>query len=166
MSFLNTQIPLTNQPNRAADKLQADPLLGFNFALKLEGDLAGFFTEASGVGSEHEVVDHKVVNAKGQEIIRKIPGRMKWSDVTLKRGITQDLEIWRWRQTVVEGKMSQARKNCTIEMFDRTYGEPVAIWHFYNAWPSKVSGPSLKSDSNEYGIEEITFVHEGMYREK
>ncbi len=62
--------------------------------------------------------------------------------------------------------MSQARKNCTIEMFDRTYGEPVAIWHFYNAWPSKVSGPSLKSDSNEYGIEEITFVHEGMYREK
>jgi phage tail-like protein len=41
----------------------------------------------------------------------------------------------------------------------------VAIWHFANAWPSKVTGPSLKSDDNSFGVEEVTIVHEGMYRE-
>jgi len=142
-----------------------DPLLGFNFKLEISGTLAGFFTEVSGIGSEHEIIEHKVVDEKGHEIIRKIPGRLKWGDVTLKRGITSDLQIWKWRDSVVGGKMKDARKNCTITMMDRKY-EPVAIWHFTNAWPSKVTGPALKSDSNEYGVEEVVIVHEGTYREK
>jgi phage tail-like protein len=50
-------------------------------------------------------------------------------------------------------------------MYDRTYTTAIAIWHFANAWPSKISGPSMKSDANEIGIEELTIVHEGMYRE-
>ena len=29
-----------------------DPLLGFNFSLELEGAMAGYFTECSGIGSE------------------------------------------------------------------------------------------------------------------
>ena len=37
---------------------------------------------------------------------------------------------------------------------------------FVNAWPSKVSGPDIKADGNEYGIEEMTIVHEGMKRVK
>jgi len=146
------------------DALTEDPLLGFNFMLQLEGKLAGYFTECSGIGSEHEVIEHKVVDEQGHEIVRKIPGRLKWQDVTLKRGITSDLQIWEWRQEAVEGRMSDARKNCTITMMDRSYN-PVAVWHFHNAWPSKVTGPNLKADSNEFGVEELTIVHEGMWRE-
>jgi phage tail-like protein len=142
-----------------------DPLLGFNFMLELEGALAGYFTECSGIGSENEITEHKVVDEKGHEIIRKIPGRLKLTDISLKRGITSDLKIWDWRDLVVKGQMKDARKNCSITMLSRDY-EPVAIWHFSNAWPSKVTGPSLKSDSNEIGVEEVTIVHEGMYREK
>ncbi len=142
-----------------------DPLLGFNFRLDLGSKLLGFFTEVSGIGSEHEVIEHKVVDSQGREVIRKIPGRLKWGDVTLKRGITSDLEIWKWRDEVVAGNLSAARQNCTITMLDRTYANEVAVWHFANAWPSKVTGPSLKSDSNEYGVEEVVIVHEGTYRE-
>ena len=98
------------------DALFEDPLLGFNFQLKIEGHVAGYFTECSGVGSEHEVIEHKVVDKQGHEIVRKIPGRLKWQDITLKRGITSDLEIWKWRQEVVEGKLSDARKNISIQM--------------------------------------------------
>jgi phage tail-like protein len=147
-----------------SDTLFEDPLLGFNFMLNLEGKLAGYFTECSGIGSEHEVIEHKVVDKQGHEIVRKIPGRLKWQDVTLKRGLTANMEIWQWRQDVVEGKLSDARKNISITMMDREYN-PVATWHFQNAWPSKVTGPSLKSDSNEFGVEEVTIVHEGMHRD-
>ena len=105
-----------------------------------------------------------MVDKQGHEVVRKIPGRLKWTDVTLKRGITSDLQIWEWRQNVVEGKMSDARKNITITMLDRTY-KPISKWHFTKCWPSKVSGPSFKSDDNSFGVEEVTLVHEGMYRE-
>ncbi len=140
-----------------------DPLVGFNFGLELQGTITGYFTECSGVGSESEVIEHKVVNDKGMEIVQKIPGRLKWQDVTVKRGITQDMQIWDWRELVEKGQMDQARKTCSIVMFDRNY-EEVARWNFENAWPSKVSGPSVKSDSNEIGVEEVTLVHEGMDR--
>ncbi|MGD2076886.1 MAG: phage tail protein [Chloroflexota bacterium] len=147
------------------DALTEDPLLGFNFKLDISGQLAGFFTECSGVGSENEVVEHKVVDNNGHEVIRKIPGRLKWQDVSLKRGMTSDLQIWQWRETVVKGKMGDARKNITITMLDREYND-VAKWSFINAWPSKVTGPSLKSDDNNFGIEEVTIVHEGMSRDQ
>ena len=84
-------------------------------------------------------------------------------DVTLKRGITSDMQIWDWRARVEEGDMDGARTNCSIAMQDRNYKD-VARWDFELAWPSKVSGPSLKSDSNEFGLEELVLVHEGMKR--
>jgi len=158
-------MPANPYLSKREDAITEDPLLGFNFMLELEGALAGYFTECSGVGSEHEIVEHKVVDKQGHEVIRKIPGRLKWQDISLKRGITSDLKIWEWRDMLVQGKAGSARKNITITMLSRDY-QPVAVWHFANAWPSKVSGPSLKSDSNEFGVEELTIVHEGMYREK
>ncbi len=145
------------------DALTEDPLLGFNFMLEV-GDLKGYFTECSGVGSEHEIVEQKVVDANGHEVVRKIPGRLKWQDISLKRGITSDMQIWQWRDIVVKGDMKSARKPATITMLDRNYS-PVAVWHFTNAWPSKVTGPSFKADDNSFGIEEVSIVHEGMYRE-
>ncbi len=141
-----------------------DPLLGFNFGLEFQGAVTGYFTEISGVGSEHEIIEHKIVDDKGHEIVQKIPGRLKWSDITLKRGVTSDMEIWKWRRQVVDGDMKGARKNGSVVMLDREY-QPVARWNFENGWPSKVAGPSLKSDSNEFGIEELVIVHEGIKRE-
>ena len=54
---------------------------------------------------------------KGKEVQAKSPGRLTWGDVTLKRGITDDLGFWDWRQMVVDGNVSGARKNCSITMY-------------------------------------------------
>lgn len=129
------------------------------------GTIAGFFTECSGIGSESEVTDHKAVDSGGKPFVQKEPGRMKWTDVSLKRGITNTMDVWDWRQQVVEGKIKDARKNCSIIMYSLD-GTAVARWDFVNAWPSKVTGPSLKADSNDLGVEEMTIVHEGMTRVK
>jgi phage tail-like protein len=157
-------MPATPYFSGSDGPLLEDPMVGFNFMLEMDGAIAGYFTECSGVGSENEIIEHKVVDTQGHEVIKKIPGRLKWTDITLKRGITQDLQIWTWRENVVQGKMKDARKSVTISMLNREY-KPVAKWHFTNAWPSKVTGPSFKSDDNSIGVEETTIVHEGMYRE-
>ena len=144
---------------------ERDPLVGFHYAIEVQGVVTGYFTECAGIGSEHQVIEHKIVDEKGRESIQKIPGRLKWQDVTLKRGITDNMDIWDWREDVVQGKVGDARRNGSIIMFNQSL-EEVARWNFENAWPLKVSGPSMKADSNEFGIEELTITHEGLYREK
>jgi len=150
-------------PASIEDPGRQDPLVGFNFMIDVGDRIAGYFTEVSGLGSESEVMEQKVVNEKGVEVVLKIPGRLKWSDVTLKRGITSSLDMWNWRQLVVDGKVKDARMNGSIVMFDRD-GAEAARWDFNNAWPLKISGPSPKSDSNEIGIEELTITHESIKR--
>ena len=144
---------------------QPDVLASFQFALDIGDKLAGFFQECSGIGSENEIIETKLTDANGVDFIKKEPGRLKWNDVTLKRGITDSMDIWAWRKTVEEGHVDKARTNCTITMLNRG-GAPVATWHFRGAWPTKVSGPELKTDSNDYGVEEVVLAHEYMYREK
>jgi phage tail-like protein len=142
-----------------------DPLLGFNFALDVGGAIKGYFTEVAGIGSENEVIEQKVVNEKGIEIVLRIPGRLKWGDITLKRGITSSMDLWDWRKKVEDGKVKDARKNGSIVMFDRELKES-ARGNFVNAWPSKITGPTPKADSNEIGVEELTIVHENISRVK
>jgi phage tail-like protein len=142
-----------------------DPLLGFNFSLEVaDHDITGYFTEVSGLTSEHEVVEHKVVTDDGREVVQMIPGRIKWSEVTLKRGITADTGFWTWRDDVVKGDVDGARDTVTIQMYNRNY-EAITTWTLFNAWPSKITGPELKSDSNDFTVEELTLVHEGMKRD-
>lgn len=142
-----------------------DPLVGFTYSLEVSGVINGFFTEVSGLGSETEIVEHKVVDKQGRDFVQKIPGRLKWGDITLKRGITEIMDVWDWRKMVEDGDTQGARKNGSIVMLDRNF-QPVAQWDFVNGWPSKVSGPQLQSDSNAFGVEEITIVHEGIKRVK
>jgi phage tail-like protein len=149
--------------NQMIDATREDPLVGFHFSVEIQGVIAGYFTECSGLGSEHELIEHKVVNEKGVEVMMKIPGRLKWENIVLKRGITSNVDIWAWRKIVEDGGVNEARQNGSIVMYDQGLNE-VARWDFENAWPVKVSGPSPKADGNEIGLEELTIAHEGIQR--
>ena len=142
-----------------------DPLIGFNYAIDVGGTIKGFFTKCEGLGSETTVVDHKVVDEAGRDLVKKIPGRLEWGDITLSRGITSSMDFWEWRKLVEDGKVGDARKNGSIVMHDQDLSE-VARWDFVNGWPSKLEGPSLSSEGNEVGVESITIVHEGIVRVK
>lgn len=149
----------------SVDTSREDPLLTFSFALDISGQVAGFFTEVSGLGSEHEIVEHKMISPTGKEVVVKIPGRLKWGDIVLKRGITTSMDMWEWRKKVESGKVDDARVNGSVIMYNQE-GVECARWDFFNGWPSKISGPSPKADSNEIGVEELTIVHELIERSK
>jgi phage tail-like protein len=149
----------------ATDPVKGDPIQSFLFGVDIPGISNAYFTEISGLGSETEVIDHKVVGPKVAEIVRKVPGRLKWTDITLKRGLTGNLDFWDWFKSIHEGKVNDSRKDGTLTMYDQA-GDPVAEWTFDKAWPSKISGPNIKSDSGEIGVEEMVLVHEGIRRTK
>lgn len=141
-----------------------DPLVAFKFGLEIEGKLAGYFQTVSGIGSESEVIEHKIVDDNtGETINQKIPGRLTWTDITLKRGVTSSIDVWEWRQEVVDGKVDDARTNCSIVAYNQANDE-VARWNLESAWPSKVVGPEMDSGGTDLMVEEMTIVHEGLER--
>ena len=142
-----------------ADK---DPLVSAWFGVEFQGQLVGAFRECTGLGSENEVVEYKASD-KGKYVIKKVAGNLKWNNITLKRGITDAMDMWKWRGLVEQGQMSEARKNGTITMYN-LQGEPIAKWDFTNAWPSKLTGPSANAGNNEVAIEELELTHEGYER--
>jgi phage tail-like protein len=142
---------------------QKDPLISAFFTIDFGGTVAGAFRECTWLGSENEVVEYKASGDKGKYVMKKVPGRMKWNNITLKRGITDTMDMWKWRGQVEEGKVDQARKNGSIIMHDQQ-GNSVARWDFVNAWPSKITGPSANATNNEVGIEELEITHEGYKR--
>jgi phage tail-like protein len=141
-----------------------DPIVSAWFGLEFQGQVTGAFRECSGLGSENEVVEYKASGPKGEQVIKKVPGRLKWNNINLKRGITVDsMDMWKWRKLVEEGKMTDARKNGSVTMFNQK-GDAVAKWNFINAWPSKLSGPGANAANNEAAIEELEITHEGYER--
>lgn len=142
-----------------------DPLVAYKFGLEIAGKLSGFFTNVTGIGSETEVITQKVVTEKGESVVKQVPGRLTWTPITLKRGVTDLKDIWDWRQMVVDGKIEQARTNASVIAYGQD-NSPVARWNLESAWPSKVTGPEMDSGSANYMIEEVTIVHEGMKREQ
>jgi phage tail-like protein len=149
-------MPTTN------DALTGDPIIGVHFEIQV-GTITGYFTAVSGLGSETEVTEHKIVGTGSKESIRKIPGRLKWGDITLKRGITANLDMWDWVQKVRDGKVSEARQDGSIRAYSQE-GTLIAQWDFLAAWPSSITGPDLKSEDSAVGVEEMVVVHEGIVR--
>jgi len=140
-----------------------DLLTTFSFHVELDGIDIGAFKEASGVDSETEIVEYKETTKDGKMLIRKLPGAMKWSDITLKKRIDNKKDLWDWRKEVEQGDIDAARRNGSIVLYDSTAKE-VARWNFMNGWPSKWKGADLNAGENAVAVEEITITHEGLER--
>jgi phage tail-like protein len=142
---------------------QQDPLISAWFSIEFQGQVTGAFRECTGLGSENEVVEYKASGQNGEFVIKKVPGRLKWNNIVLSRGITDSMDMWQWRKLIEQGNVNSARKNGTITMYN-TQGAVVAKWNFINAWPSRITGPSANAGENGVAIEELEITHEGYER--
>ena len=142
-----------------------DQLASYTFMLEVDGIAEATFRECSGLDSETSVIESKETGSKGQTVIKKLPGALKWGDITLKRGFTDDMKLQEWRNKTVDGKLTDMRKNGSIVIYDYENKE-VLRWNFVNGWISKLQGPSLNAGGNDVAIEAITIVHEGLSRVK
>ena len=140
-----------------------DLLTTFAFHVELDGVDIGAFKEASGVESETEIIEYKEVAKDGKMLIRKMPGAMKWADITLKKRIDSARDLWEWRLEVENGDIDSARRDGSIVLYDSTHTE-VARWNFMAGWPSKWKGADLNAGEDQIAVEEITITHEGLVR--
>jgi phage tail-like protein len=135
-----------------------DPYRTFNFPLEIDGVPLGAFSEASGLTAEGDAVDYRE-GTDLQPNVRKLTGLRKYSNITLKRGYTQDKSLWRWYGNIVNGQPD--RRDVTIILLNEAR-QPVLRWHAESAWVNKIEGPSFKASGNEVAMESVELVHEGL----
>ncbi len=140
-----------------------DPYRSFKFRIEINGVIQRCgFREASGLDSSNDSVDYREGDDKTCTI-RKLPGLKKFSNITLKRGITDDMDLWKWRKKVMDGKISEARTHGAIILMDDE-GCDKARWEFVEAWPTKWTGPTFNATANEVAIDTLEITHEGLDR--
>ena len=137
-----------------------DPYAQFNFLIELDGLTVAGFTEVGGLDTESDVIEYR--NGNDEPTVRKLPGLRTYSNITLKRGYTDNLELWGWRKTTEDG--TTERRDGVIILLDEAR-QPVLRWIFRSGWISNYEGAALNSTTNEAAIESIEIAHEGIVME-
>ena len=140
---------------------RVDPYGNFNFLVEIDGITRAAFHDVTGFDSTIDVIEHR----EGGEntTTRKLPGMTKYSNIVLKWGITDDLQLYDWHRDAVQGTVQ--RRNGSIVGLDRR-GNEVVRWNFFNAWPSKYDAPDFNAEGNDIAIETMELAHEGLERVK
>lgn len=142
-----------------ADRI--DPYRGMRFLLEIDKISQAGFREATIPDTTQDPIEYR----EGNELptVRKIPGLIKYGNLSLKWGITDSMDLYNWRKLVEDGKMKDARRNVAVVILDEE-GKNKARWEFTQAWPTKYDAPDLNATGNDIAIETLEIAHEGMKR--
>ncbi|MGC9505888.1 phage tail protein [Baaleninema sp.] len=152
----------THGATRAAEDLLTEQALNYvlanRFYVEIESNITACFSECSGLGVEISTEPHFEGGLNDQQ--RILLGQAKFNDVTLKRGMTNDLTFWDWIAKTLEEQRPE-RRNVNILLFNQA-GETMQSWELKAAVPVKWTTPALQADANGVAIEELTLAYEGL----
>jgi phage tail-like protein len=141
-----------------------NPYSNFNFIVIAGDTEIAAFSEVSGLDSENTPIEYR----EGADSInspRKLPGIEKYTNVVLKRGITGSTALWDWRKEVRDGVGAYPpSRTVTIKLLNETgdRNKPAMTWTLRNAWPTKITGPTLNAKGNDFAVEQLDLVHERL----
>lgn len=132
--------------------------LGENrFTVTIEPNLQiGEFRECSGLQAEREVMEYGA--GGNNDFLYKLPGRVKWPNVVLKRGSTNQKDLLTW---FMEAREAPKLRTLTVALVD-AQGKPAQTWAFAAAYPVKWIGPNLNAGSDAAATETLEIAHGGM----
>jgi phage tail-like protein len=146
------------------------PYSVFNYLVDLndgtEGDVAGGFSEVSGLNAEVTVAEYRAGNAR-TNYVTKVPAIHKAGDVTLKRGVIGAENIYSWLDQARAGNLSAKRDvRIKLKTEDPSSEQPVVTWTLKSAMPIKWTGPTLTAKGgNDVAIEELVLAVEHIEEE-
>ena len=140
----------------------------FNYLVDLsdgsETDVAGGFSEVSGLNAEVTVAEYRAGNQK-VNYVTKVPAIHKSGDITLKRGVIGAENLYSWLDQVRSGDVT-AKRNVVIKLMSENQAESVVEWRLVNAMPIKWTGPTLTAKGgSDVAIEELVLAGEHITQE-
>lgn len=136
---------------------RVDPYPAYTFYVEIGGIAQAAFSECSGLEVQIEVLEYEEGGLNGY--VHKLPGRVKYSDLTLRHGSAGSDELWEWYLDVCQGTIE--RKNFSVILFDPA-GTEVRRWSFNGAYPIKWTGPQFNASEGKVAIETLVLAHQGL----
>ena len=140
---------------------RVDPLRNFRFRVEIDGIAAAAFSEIVIGPMTVEAIDYR--EGTDPPHVRKIAGLAKTGDVTLKRGITQSLDLYNWFRQVATGQLAGNRRKVVITVMDEA-GNDAARFVVSEAFPTKYDPSDLNAKGNDVCIETLELANEGIER--
>ena len=137
------------------------PYRKFRFKLEIGGLQVEAFSEVSGFDASIDVVEYRDGDSAVMTA-RKLPGLVKYGNITFKWGLTDNREMYDWIENAIKGDVKQAA-TITVTLMNEG-GEDKASWTVINAWPVKYTAPDFSSTASEVAIETLEVAHEGLTR--
>ena len=141
--------------------MKIEGLANCRFYVRIGNETQAVFTEVSGLQVETTVQDYE--EGGNNAFTHRLPGRSKVGNLTLKRGITQGNEFFKWYADIAAGRTGIKRKNVSLVVFNPA-GQVVAQWDFEGAFPVKWVGPQLVADGTALAVETLELAHSGLTR--
>lgn len=144
-----------------------NPYGAFNYIVALGGDtgdgdlgkVVGGFSDVSGLGMEVKYSEYRNGNEM-TNTVRKVANSFSVDEVTLKRGLIGELDLFNWLNNVSAGEHDP--RVVTITLLDEGRNS-VCTWKLRRAQPKKWTGPTLAAKGGgEVAMEELQLVHEGL----
>ena len=133
----------------------------FQFSVEIDGVTNARFQEVGGIDATTDVVEYR----EGGDILgtRKFPGQTKHSNLSLKRGYTDDTQLFKWFEDVMTGRTEKIRRNISIIQLDMA-GQEVLRWNLFQAFPVKYVAPAFNAKGNDLAIETLEVAYERIER--
>jgi phage tail-like protein len=146
------------------------PIIGnprsFHHKLKFVVEIDLFGSAAFQKCSELSVEAANIQYFEGGSLIpNKSPGRLTFTDVTLERGATQDVDMFNWFQDVGVASSSRGlvdpfyKRSVDIVQRDLDDAE-LRRWNLVRAWPVKFVAGDWDNDADEVVIESVTLTYD------
>lgn len=134
------------------------PIPRFYFQVSIGNLGAILFQEISGLDTQDDPIEYRANNTAFSMV--PMPGLHKASEITLKKGMfiddTKFIDYFR------EVKMNTVkRENVTIQLLDEAH-QPMFTWNLENAYPIRITGVDLNTQSAEVAVEMLVLAYESL----
>jgi phage tail-like protein len=146
------------------DGYDAQRVTAATFLFEVDGVEIGNFMEISGL--EVNVAVEDLEEGGENSYVHKLPGRMSWPNITLKRGITQNDALLNWlnkssgEQFAASGN-KLTRSTAAVTLLGPA-GKRLRAWEFDGAFPIRWKGPEFAAESSDWATEELEITHHGF----
>lgn len=146
------------------DQYEANRVTAATFLFEVDGVEIGRFMEVSGL--EVSVAVEEIEEGGENSYVHKLPGRMTWPNITLKRGITQNDTLLTWLnkssgEQFAANNNTLTRSTAAITLMGPG-GTRLRTWTFNGAFPIRWKGPDFAVTSTDMAVEELEITHHGF----
>ena len=135
--------------------LDVDFLPTYRFQVDIGGLMAvGIFTECKLPDIEWDI--HTQKEGGRNDYVHQLPGQRKPAKISLKHGLTKKFYFMDWYADIMAEDFKNLRKTVTITLLDAADShKPVLRWNLFDAFPTKITWPELKTSDNVIAIQSL-----------